>query len=75
VKSERSPGAFDEIEVEDGGLLRYAYRLREPDQIVPPFYGFAFSPDGGQLVIAAFFDRAELVEDAVSTWRSIAWTG
>jgi hypothetical protein len=76
-KAQRSRKAFFEIEEQDGALIRYGYRLAEKsdDARLSAFYGHVSAPTGGHVVFAAYFDHLTLVDDVLSTWRSIAWSG
>ncbi|WP_145961002.1 hypothetical protein [Sphingosinithalassobacter portus] len=76
LRAGASSDGFDATEEQRGGVLRFAYRLREDgeDDRQPAFYGFAVGPDGSHIFLSAYFDSEEQVEDARSMWRSLTWS-
>jgi hypothetical protein len=72
VRADSSPERFDEVVEEDGGILRYAYRLQEEahDDRVSAFYGFAFG-ESGHVQMAIYFDAEDDLKHARALWKGI----
>jgi hypothetical protein len=71
LRERRSPQAFDEEVLNDGGLTRYAYRLSEQrdDGLVSALYAFAIG-SGGHVQAAIYFDDKTELDVAKQIWRS-----
>lgn len=69
----RSAAAEDERIVREDDLLRYCYRLNESGDSTrqPAFYGFVAQGEI-EFQLAAYFNRAEMIEAVLETWRSIS---
>jgi hypothetical protein len=76
IRRTSSPKAFDQQQVDDGGLVRYSYRLRENAEQgkVPSFYAFVIH-DLSQVEAAFYFDSEDDLGVAWRVWLSISpWT-
>lgn len=73
LTKERDSAAFDFQELQDGKLLRIAYRLVEDldGAEVETLYGFVADADG-YVHLAIYFDASEDVEVAMSVWKGIS---
>ena len=72
VKKKTSPEAFDVQEIEEDGILRFAYRLREDRDEGPlhSLYGFAFG-GSGHVQLAFYSDVKSELDTARQIWLSL----
>lgn len=72
IKKQTSPEGFEVQELQDGKLLRYAYRLTEKrnEGTVHALYGYAIGQTG-YVQMAVYFDREPELDTARSIWRGI----
>jgi hypothetical protein len=72
LRDDTSPAAYDHEVEQDGGVLRFAYRLREEtgDDRAPAFYCFAIGRDG-HVQMAVYFDHEADVDKGRAIWRSL----
>lgn len=73
IKGDSSPNAFDAVTETGGGILRYAYRLKENSEDLrqAAFYCFAIGREG-HVQMAVYFDSPDDLAMAESIWRSLA---
>ena len=72
IQAESNPDAHSQETENDGGLIRYAYRLQEEsdDERRPAFYCFAIG-QGGHIQMAIYFDREDDLATAKRIWLSL----
>lgn len=72
LRGDASEEAYDFLEEEDGGLLRFSYRLAEEseDDRADALYCFAIA-DESHVQMAVYFDREQDLETAQALWRSL----
>lgn len=72
IKENVSAEAFDAEELQDGGVVRFSYRLTEDrgQGTVHALYGYAIGHNG-HVQFAAYFDRETDIEVARNIWLSI----
>jgi len=72
IRKDISPQAFELEEINDGPVLRFAYRLTEKGEegVVHALYSFAFSEDG-HVQMAVYFDAESDLDIAKQMWRSL----
>ncbi|KMO41812.1 hypothetical protein VQ02_04665 [Methylobacterium variabile] len=72
----QSDAAYDIGIERSGSAIRYGSRLNEDDadDPQPAFHGF-FAEGRTEFLLAAYFDRAEAFDDALSAWRSLRAAG
>ena len=73
VREDKSVRAFDIVEVKDGGIYRYGYRIdetRSDDKTVYAFYGYV-AGKSGYTQMAFYFDSKSDVDTAKAIWMGI----
>ena len=73
VREDKSKRAFDIVEVTDGGIYRYGYRIdetRSDDKTVYAFYGYV-AGKSGYTQIAFYFDSKTDLDTAKGIWMGI----
>jgi hypothetical protein len=72
LRADASPDAFDVHIESQGGVLRFAYRLEDPDdgERPPTFLGFAIG-ETGQVEMSVSFDEERDLEMARAMWAGL----